>query len=54
TDKPEITPPPWKRLGIDIGPRYEIGESSAAAATRPIGGRRADYGFVGTMDTEIR
>ncbi|GJS08091.1 hypothetical protein Tco_0364887 [Tanacetum coccineum] len=31
-----------------------IGESSAAAATRPIGGRRADYGFVGTMDTEIR
>ncbi|GKE73614.1 hypothetical protein Tco_1535655, partial [Tanacetum coccineum] len=35
-------------------PLYEIGESSAAAATRPIGGRRADYGFVGTMDTEIR
>ncbi|GJV20295.1 hypothetical protein Tco_1369315 [Tanacetum coccineum] len=34
--------------------QYEIGESSAAAATRPIGGRRADYGFVGTMDTEIR
>ncbi|GJU53164.1 hypothetical protein Tco_1226878 [Tanacetum coccineum] len=26
--------------------QYEIGESSAAAATRPIGGRRADYGFV--------
>ncbi|GJU41317.1 putative reverse transcriptase domain-containing protein [Tanacetum coccineum] len=39
---------------IDLGPRYEIGESSAAAATRPIGGRRVDYGFVGTMDTEIR
>ncbi|GKD44505.1 hypothetical protein Tco_1269150 [Tanacetum coccineum] len=34
--------------------QYEIGESSAAVATRPIGGRRADYGFVGTMDTEIR
>ncbi|GJS76643.1 hypothetical protein Tco_0726524 [Tanacetum coccineum] len=33
---------------------YELGESSAAAATRPIGGRRTDYGFVGTMDTEIR
>ncbi|GKF26713.1 hypothetical protein Tco_0082607, partial [Tanacetum coccineum] len=46
TDKPEITLPPRKRLGIDLGPRYEIGESSAAAATRPIGGRRADYGFV--------
>ncbi|GJS14110.1 hypothetical protein Tco_0408582 [Tanacetum coccineum] len=35
TDKPKITLPPWKRLGIDLGPR-------------------ADYGFVGTMDTEIR
>ncbi|GJS23200.1 hypothetical protein Tco_0451832 [Tanacetum coccineum] len=44
TDRPEITLPPQKRLGIDLGPRYEIGESSAAAATRPIGGRRADYG----------
>ncbi|GKA92966.1 hypothetical protein Tco_0814952 [Tanacetum coccineum] len=43
TDRPEITLPPRKRLGIDLGPRYEIGESSAAAATRPIGGRRADY-----------
>ncbi|GJT82975.1 putative reverse transcriptase domain-containing protein [Tanacetum coccineum] len=54
TDMPEITLPPRKRLGIDLGPRYEIGESSATAATRLIGGRRADYGFVGTMDTEIR
>ncbi|GKF97253.1 hypothetical protein Tco_0293074, partial [Tanacetum coccineum] len=24
TDKPEITLPPRKRLGIDLGPRYEI------------------------------
>ncbi|GJZ39759.1 hypothetical protein Tco_0586322 [Tanacetum coccineum] len=39
-------------LGVDLGPRYEIGEGSSAA--RPTGGRRADYGFVGTMDTEIR
>ncbi|GJX89495.1 hypothetical protein Tco_0341509 [Tanacetum coccineum] len=54
TDRPEITLPPRKRLGIDLGPRCEVGESSAAAAARPIGGRRADYGFVGTMDTEIR
>ncbi|GKA46620.1 hypothetical protein Tco_0739503, partial [Tanacetum coccineum] len=53
-DRPDITLPPRKRLGVDLGPRYEIRESSAAAATRPIGGRRADYGFVGTMDTEIR
>ncbi|GKD24765.1 hypothetical protein Tco_1230979, partial [Tanacetum coccineum] len=54
TDRPEITLPPRKRWSIDLGLRYEIGESSAAATTRPIGGRRADYGFVGTMDTEIR
>ncbi|GKA29301.1 hypothetical protein Tco_0715546 [Tanacetum coccineum] len=54
TDRPEITLPPRKRLGINLGPRYEIGESSATAVTRPIGGRKADYGFFGTMDTEIR
>ncbi|GKD42940.1 hypothetical protein Tco_1267585 [Tanacetum coccineum] len=54
TYMPEITLPPQKRLGIDLGPRSEIRESSATAATRPIGGRRADYGFVGTMDTKIR
>ncbi|GJT68822.1 hypothetical protein Tco_1020302 [Tanacetum coccineum] len=54
TDRPEITLPPRKRLGINLGPRYEIGESSAAAATRLIRGRRADYWFVGTMDTKIR
>ncbi|GKF68875.1 hypothetical protein Tco_0198554, partial [Tanacetum coccineum] len=44
TYMPEITLPPQKRLGIDLGPRYEIGGSSAAVATRPIGGHRADYG----------
>ncbi|GJZ46530.1 hypothetical protein Tco_0594126 [Tanacetum coccineum] len=54
TNRPEITLPPRKRLTIDLSPRYEIGESSAAAATRPIGGRRVDYRFVATMDTEIR
>ncbi|GKD54018.1 hypothetical protein Tco_1287405 [Tanacetum coccineum] len=27
TDRPEITLPPRKRLGIDLGPRNEIGES---------------------------
>ncbi|GKE03215.1 hypothetical protein Tco_1395233, partial [Tanacetum coccineum] len=53
-DRPEITLPPQKRLGIDLGPRCKVGESSVAAAARPIGGRRADYGFVDTMDTEIR
>ncbi|GJS57723.1 hypothetical protein Tco_0652507 [Tanacetum coccineum] len=43
-----------KRLGIALGPRYEVGESSSAAAARPTGGLRADYGFVATMDREIR
>ncbi|GJU18202.1 putative ribonuclease H-like domain-containing protein [Tanacetum coccineum] len=43
TDMPEITLPPRKRLGIDLGLRYELGESLSAATTRPIGGRRIDY-----------
>ncbi|GJU23778.1 hypothetical protein Tco_1157120 [Tanacetum coccineum] len=53
-DRLEITLPPQKRLGIDLGPRCEVGKSSAATTARPIGGRRSNYGFVGTMDTEIR
>ncbi|GJY43337.1 hypothetical protein Tco_0431550 [Tanacetum coccineum] len=52
-DRPEVTLPPRKRLGIAFGPRYEVRESSSAAA-RPAGGLRADYGFVATMDKEIR
>nr|GFA51037.1 hypothetical protein [Tanacetum cinerariifolium] len=50
---PEVTLPPQKRLGIALGPRYEVGESSSAAAARPAGGLRADYGFVATVDREI-
>ncbi|GJY37298.1 hypothetical protein Tco_0422676 [Tanacetum coccineum] len=53
-DRPEVNLPPRKRLGIALGPGYEVGESSAAAAARPAGGLRADYGFVATMDREIR
>ncbi|GJX38138.1 hypothetical protein Tco_0251441 [Tanacetum coccineum] len=53
-DRPEVTLPPRKRLGIALGPRYEVGESSSAAAARPARGLRADYGFVATMDREIR
>ncbi|GKE71566.1 hypothetical protein Tco_1529638, partial [Tanacetum coccineum] len=53
-DRPEVTLPPRKRLGIALGPRYEVGESLSAAAARPAGGLRADYGFVATMDREIR
>ncbi|GKE04427.1 hypothetical protein Tco_1396445 [Tanacetum coccineum] len=53
-DRPEFCLPPWKRLCSTKGPRYEVGESSSIAAARPTGGRRADYGFVDTMDTEIK
>nr|GEW63278.1 hypothetical protein [Tanacetum cinerariifolium] len=51
-DRPEVTLPPRKMLDIALVPRYEVGESSSAAA-RPAGGFRADYGFVATMDREI-
>ncbi|GJT02898.1 reverse transcriptase domain-containing protein [Tanacetum coccineum] len=53
-DVPEVTLPPWKRLYIALGPRYEIRESSSALTTRSTGCFRADYGFVGTLDAEIR
>ncbi|GKG20929.1 hypothetical protein Tco_0380730, partial [Tanacetum coccineum] len=43
TDRPEITLPPQKRVGVDLRPRYEIGEGSSAVAARSTGGRRADY-----------
>nr|GEY37112.1 reverse transcriptase domain-containing protein [Tanacetum cinerariifolium] len=52
-DRPEVTLPPRKRLGIALGPRYEVGESSSAVAARPTRGLRADYGFVATIDREI-
>nr|GEX62499.1 hypothetical protein [Tanacetum cinerariifolium] len=51
--RPEVTLPPQNRLDIAFGPRYEVGESSSAAAARPAGGFRADYGFVATVDREI-
>ncbi|GKC53357.1 hypothetical protein Tco_1076102, partial [Tanacetum coccineum] len=41
-------------LGIALIPRYEVGESSSAVAARPARGLKADYGFVATMDREIR
>ncbi|GJV09838.1 hypothetical protein Tco_1351379 [Tanacetum coccineum] len=53
-DRPEVTLPPWKRLGIALGPRYEVGESSPDTAARPDGGLRADYSFVATLDREIK
>ncbi|GKG04484.1 hypothetical protein Tco_0314871, partial [Tanacetum coccineum] len=53
-DRPEVCLPPRKRLCIALGPRYEVGESSSAPAARPTGDFRADYGFVATLDKEIR
>ncbi|GKA02608.1 hypothetical protein Tco_0675389, partial [Tanacetum coccineum] len=53
-DRPKVTLPPRKRLGIALGPRYEIGESSSAAAARPAGGLRANHGFVSIIDREIK
>ncbi|GKE34402.1 hypothetical protein Tco_1453724, partial [Tanacetum coccineum] len=53
-DIPEVTLPHRKRLGIALGPRYEVRESSSATVARPAGGLRADYGFVATIDREIR
>nr|GEV62961.1 hypothetical protein [Tanacetum cinerariifolium] len=53
-DVPKVTLPPQKRLCIALGTRFEVGESSSALTARPIGGFRANYGFVGTLDDEIR
>ncbi|GJX67611.1 ribonuclease H-like domain-containing protein [Tanacetum coccineum] len=52
-DRPEVTLSPRKRLSIALGPRYKVGESSSAPTARPLGGFRADYGFVATIDREI-
>nr|GFB06629.1 hypothetical protein [Tanacetum cinerariifolium] len=53
-DRPEVTLPPRKRLSIVRCPGYEARESLVAATTRPIEGRRADYGFVDSVEAEIR
>ncbi|GJV88921.1 hypothetical protein Tco_1532859, partial [Tanacetum coccineum] len=53
-DIPEVTLPPRKRFGIALSPAYEVRESSSAAAARPARGLMEDYGFVATMDREIR
>ncbi|GKF79685.1 hypothetical protein Tco_0235253 [Tanacetum coccineum] len=51
---PEVCLPPQKRLCFTFGPRFEVEESSSAAAARPTRGFREDYGFVATMDREIK
>ncbi|GKF42771.1 hypothetical protein Tco_0126113 [Tanacetum coccineum] len=50
----EVTLPPRNRLYIALGPRYEVSKSSSAPTARPTRGFRADYGFVGTLDNDIR
>ncbi|GKC36161.1 hypothetical protein Tco_1048545, partial [Tanacetum coccineum] len=50
----KVTLSPQKRLCIALGLRYEVSESSSAPTARPNGGFRADYGFVATLDDEIR
>ncbi|GJT98202.1 putative reverse transcriptase domain-containing protein [Tanacetum coccineum] len=52
-DRLEVCLPPRKRLCFAFGLRYEVRESSSAAAARQTGGFKADYGFVTTMDREI-
>nr|GFC01265.1 hypothetical protein [Tanacetum cinerariifolium] len=53
-EDPEEDSADYLRLSIVHCPRYEAGESSAATVARPIEGRRADYGFVDSVEVEIR
>ncbi|GJZ71026.1 hypothetical protein Tco_0634877 [Tanacetum coccineum] len=53
-DLPEAELPPHKSLCLTtLTSRNEVGES-LTAAPRPTRGHRADYGFISTMDAEIR
>ncbi|GKD71560.1 hypothetical protein Tco_1325650, partial [Tanacetum coccineum] len=53
-DTPEAELLPHKRLCLTTPTsRNEVGESSTAT-NGPTGGHRADYGFISTMDAEIR
>ncbi|GJX81906.1 hypothetical protein Tco_0331387 [Tanacetum coccineum] len=49
---PSLPLPPLPALLVSYH-QYEVGESSTAVP-RPTGGRRVDYGFVGTLDAEAR
>nr|GEX67094.1 putative reverse transcriptase domain-containing protein [Tanacetum cinerariifolium] len=51
---PEVTLPPQKRFCITLGLRYKVRKSSSAPTPRPTKGFRADYGFVATLDDDIR
>ncbi|GJT34893.1 hypothetical protein Tco_0925312 [Tanacetum coccineum] len=53
-DVPKVTLPPQKRLCIVLDPIFEVRESSSAATARPTRGFRVDYGFIATLDADIR
>nr|GEX41431.1 hypothetical protein [Tanacetum cinerariifolium] len=53
-DRPEVTLPPRKRMTNVHCPRCEAGESLVVAVARPMETHRADYGFVGSVEAEIR
>nr|GEZ63044.1 reverse transcriptase domain-containing protein [Tanacetum cinerariifolium] len=53
-DAPKVMFPSRKSLCIALDPRFEVEECSSAPTARPTRGFRADYGFVGTLDVEIR
>nr|GEW89294.1 putative reverse transcriptase domain-containing protein [Tanacetum cinerariifolium] len=51
-DIPETEMPPYKRICLStLGSRYEVEDSSTA---RPTEGQGIDYGFVSTLDAEVR
>ncbi|GJV44625.1 putative reverse transcriptase domain-containing protein [Tanacetum coccineum] len=53
-DTSEAELPPYKRVCLTaLTSRYEVEESSTAAP-RPTRGHGVDYGFIGTMDAEVR
>ncbi|GKE91484.1 hypothetical protein Tco_1572579, partial [Tanacetum coccineum] len=53
-DIPKAELPPRKRLCLTTpASRYEVMESSTAVP-RPTGGRRVDYGFVGTLNAKAK
>ncbi|GJU43578.1 hypothetical protein Tco_1200844 [Tanacetum coccineum] len=53
-DIPKAKLPPHKRLYLTTPTlRYEVGDS-LTTAPRPTRGHRVDYGFIGTLDAEVR
>nr|GEW23890.1 hypothetical protein [Tanacetum cinerariifolium] len=53
-DDPEVTLPPQKRLRIALGLRFKVDENSSALTATYTRGFKEDYGFVATLDDEIR